>query len=86
MKQDGLNGDMEEMDWFRYLGLNLPEDGTMGAKVSHRVEAKVLGALKNVWKDRLVFVRLKIDMSESMVVPAMLHGCESWALNTKEWN
>lgn len=39
-------------------------DGTMGADVNQRVDGvKVLGALRMVWKERLLFVRAKMGMS-----------------------
>lgn len=39
--------DLEEVACYRYLGVNVTVDGTIGAEVKHRVEAraKVLGTL-----------------------------------------
>lgn len=41
------------MECFRYLGVYEAAGGTKGADVSHMVEegTKVLGALRNVWKE-----------------------------------
>lgn len=52
----------------RYLGVDMVANGTMEAILSHCVgeRMKVLGALKNVWKERLLFRRAKIGMSEGI--------------------
>lgn len=62
---------------FRYLGVD------MEAKVNHRVdeEDKFLGAVKNVWKESLLYGRAKMDMFEGIVVPAMLCECEAWGID-----
>ncbi|XP_071528163.1 pachytene checkpoint protein 2 homolog isoform X2 [Panulirus ornatus] len=46
-----------------YLGVDLAADGTMEAEVNHRVVegAKILGALKNVWKSRTLSRKAKMD-------------------------
>lgn len=55
MRQDGssvssVRGASEEMAWFRYLGLDVAADGTLGAEVSHVMEEvfKVLGTLRTM--------------------------------------
>jgi len=51
--------------------------------VRHRVGegAKVLGALRGVWRKRDLSVEAKMGMFEGIVVPSVLYGCEAWALN-----
>ena len=45
---------MEEVEIYRYLGMNISSDGGIGEEVNHRItEAKkAWGALKYVWKKR----------------------------------
>ena len=45
---------MEEVETYRYLGVDISSDGGMREEVNHRItEAKkALGALKDVWKKR----------------------------------
>ena len=45
---------MEEVETYRYLGVDMSSDGGMGEEVNHRItEAKkAWGALKDVWKNR----------------------------------
>lgn len=42
--------------------------------------AKALRALKNVWKERLLYGRAEIGMFEG-VVSKMLYGCEAWPVD-----
>ena len=79
-----LNGKkLEEVQCFRYLGVDLAANGSMEAEVSHRVGegARVLGAMKNVWKERTISWRAKMGMFEGIVVPTILYGCEAWAID-----
>lgn len=47
--------------------------GLMDAEVSHRVSegAKILGELKNVWKERSLSGRVKMSVFEGRVVPTI---------------
>lgn len=44
---------VEYVECFTYLGMDMIVNGTGGAKVSHRVGegSKILGVLRNVWKE-----------------------------------
>ncbi len=82
-----LNGEeLEEVSCFRYLGVDIAADGNQAVEVKHRVGegAKVMGALRSVWKEKSVSLQAKIGMFEGIVVPTVLYGCESWALNAEE--
>ena len=45
---------MEEVETYKYLGVDISSNGGMGEEVNHRItEAKkAWGALKDVWKKR----------------------------------
>ena len=82
-----LNGEvLEEVENFRYLGVDIAADGSQEGEVKHRVGegAKILGALRSVWKETSVSRQAKMGMYESIVVPTVMYGCEAWALNAKE--
>jgi len=79
-----LNGErLEQVAEFRYLGVDIEARGSMETEVRHRVGegAKVLGALRGVWRKRDLSVEAKMGMFEGIVVPSVLYGCEAWALN-----
>ena len=55
--ENGVNSNlndkrMEEVETYRYLGVDISSDGGMGEELNHRItEAKkAWGALKDVWK------------------------------------
>ena len=77
---------MEEVETYRYLGVDMSSDGGMGEKVNHRItEAnKVWGALKAVWKKRHISREAKVGMYEGIIEPSLLYGCEVWSLKVLE--
>ena len=66
---------MEEIDTFRYLGVDFASNGIMGAELSHRsMEVrKCAGVLKSVLKNRNVLMETKRGMYEGIVVPTALY-------------
>ena len=82
-----LNGEkLEEVESFRYLGVDIRSDGSQGTEISHRVRegARVLGALKSIWSKRSVSREAKLGMFEGIMVPTVMYGSECWALNARE--
>ena len=70
-----LNGRrMEEVETYRYLGVDISNDSGMGDEVNHRMgrQGKAWEALKDV------------GMYEGIIEPSLLHGCETWVLNVHD--
>ena len=66
---------MEEVDTFRYLGVDFASNGRTDAKLNHRsMEVrKCSGVLKSVWKNSNVSMETKRGtMYEGIVVPTAL--------------
>lgn len=66
MQQRGKTGwfqceDLEEVESFRYLGVGMEADGTLGL-IRFTVEdvIKVLDILRSTWKERSSYVRAKM--------------------------
>ena len=75
-----LNGEvLEEVDQFKYLGLVIAVNGGVEADVRHRVNegCKVLGALKEVMKNRGLGMNVKRVLYEKVAVPTVMYGSES---------
>ena len=55
------NRRMEEVETYRYLGLDISSGGGMGEEVNHKITKvkKVWGALKDVWKKGIYLERQK---------------------------
>lgn len=76
-----LNGRyLEEVKWFRYLGVDIAANGIIEADVSHRVgkRANDLSPLRNMCKEGTLSVGVKKSMFDSIVVPTgyCLYRCE----------
>ena len=75
-----LNGRrMEEVETYRYQGVDISNDSGMGEEVNNRIgEArKAWGALKDVWKKRHISREAKVGMYEGIIEPSLLYGCET---------
>ena len=82
-----LNGRrMEEVETYRYLGVDVSNDSGMSEEVNHRIgEARrAWGALKDVWKKRHISREAKVGMYEGIIEPSLLYGCETWVLNVHD--
>ncbi|MEL7520935.1 MAG: reverse transcriptase family protein, partial [Cyanobacteria bacterium J06553_1] len=80
------NNRMEEVECYRYLGVDIAHDGRMNDEVSHRIgEArKVSGALQKLWKNRRMSMEAKVGMYEGIIEPTLMYGCEAWVMNVHE--
>jgi len=77
---------MEAVECYRYLGVDISNDGRMNEEVRHRIgEArKASGALQKLWKNRRMSNEAKVGMYEGIVEPSLLYGCEAWVMNVHE--
>ena len=76
-----MKGDMmEEVSDFLYLGAKVSKDGGMEKELNHRITQarKSAGALGGMWNNRGVSIEVKRRMYESIVVPTVLYGSETW--------
>ena len=65
---------MEEVNAYRYLGVDVTNDGKMIEEVNHRTgEAKMVsGGLQKQWKRRCVTREAKVGIYEVIVEPGLL--------------
>ena len=81
-----MGEEWEEVETYRYLGVDILNDSGIGEEVNHRIgEArKAWGALKDVWKKRQISREAKFGMYEGIIEPSLLYGCETWVLNVSD--
>ena len=82
-----LNGEaLEEVDQSKYLGSVIAANGGVEADACHRVNegCKMLGALKQVMKNRGLGMNVKKVLYEKVVVPPVMYGSESWGMKVIE--
>ena len=82
-----LNGEvLEEVETFKYLGSVIGKGTGVSKDVRQRVSdgAAAYGAMKSVWRVKEVGMRVKKALYESIVVPTVLYGGESWGLRRED--
>ena len=82
-----LNGELlEEVESFKYLGSVISKDAGVSMDVRQRVNegAAAYGAMKSIWRVKEVGMNAKRTLYESVIVPTVIYGGESWGLTVKE--
>ncbi|KAG0724267.1 putative uncharacterized transposon-derived protein F52C9.6 [Chionoecetes opilio] len=77
--------DTEILESFTYLGSAVHNDGGSRQEVSRRIGIAngVMDSLSgSIWRCRYLCRRTKIRIFKSLVIPVLLHGCETWTLNS----
>ena len=72
-----LNGEpLEEVDCFKYLGLQVAGDGGCEWDVVHRMNQgyRAWGALKSVLNNRGLAIKARKCLNEGVIVPTALYG------------
>ena len=77
---------LEKVLHFKYLGSIKSSDRTCLKDVMTRIDmAKVkMIQLKNIWKDRIIAINLKLKMLKCLILPLLMYGCETWSLRKKK--
>ena len=82
-----LNGKpLEEVDCFKYLGLQVAEDGGCERDVVHRTNEgyRASGAPKSVLSNRGLGKKAKKCLYEGVIVPTALYKAEAWGMRSDE--
>ena len=82
-----LNGDvLKEVESFKYLGSVISRGGGVSKDVRQRTSegAVAYGAMRSIWRERKVGMRVKCALYESIVVPKGTYAAESWGLRVEE--
>ena len=82
-----LNGEtLEEVDCFKYQGLQESADGGCERDVGHRMNEgyRACGALKSVLNNEGLGINRRKCLHESVIVPTALAGAEAWGMRSAE--
>ena len=82
-----LNGEpLEEVDCFKYLGLQVAADGGCKRDVVHRMNEgyRAWGALKSVLSNRGLGIKPKKCLYEGVIVPTACYATEAWGMRSAE--
>jgi hypothetical protein len=84
MKIDNTSiGRVEE---FKYLGTTLTDQNFIQEEIKSRLK---LGnacyySVKNILSSSLLYKKLMIKISRTIILPVVLYGCETWSLKLRE--
>ena len=84
-----VNGDtLEYVLNMKYLGSVKECDGSCSMDVKTRIAMakRKMVDLNNIWKDRGIPTKLKVQLLKSLIWPVMMYGCEAWTLRADELN
>ena len=73
---------LERVNTFKYLGATLAENGDLDAEMAHRIQSgwKNWKRVSGIMCDRRICLRVKGNVYNTVVRPAMLYGAETWAV------
>ncbi len=79
-------GEIEQVEDFKYLGVNIGEKGKTEKSVRERIgmEQRAFGRLKKIRRSNSVNMCLKLKLLSAIVIPTTLYGAECWVLNKAE--
>ena len=74
---------LEEVNEFKYLGTVLCKHGSMEGEIKERAVKgrQVVGSLSRIMRGRNVSVDVKKGLRDSIVLPTLTYGCETWTWN-----
>ena len=79
-----LDSGLEEVDYFKYLGLQVAADGGCERDVVHRMNERyrVWGVLKSVRSNIGLRIKAKKCLYEGIIVPTALYGADAWGMRS----
>ncbi len=79
-------GEIEQVQDFKYLGVNIGEKGKTEKSVRERIGMgqRAFGRLKKIWRSNTVSMHLKLRLLSAIVIPTTLYGAECWILSKAE--
>ena len=77
---------VETVSDFIFLGSEITADGDCSHEIKRRLllGRKVMTNLDRILKSRDITLPTKVCLVETMVFPAVMYGCESWAIKKAE--
>ena len=84
MKVD--NSSIERVDEFKYLGTTLTNQNTIRKEIKSRLNLgnACYHSVQNILSSSLLSKNLKIKIYKTIILPAVLYGCETWSLTLRE--
>jgi len=80
------NSTFERMEEFKYLGTTLTNQNSIAEEIKSRLRSgsACYNSVENLLSSRLLSKNLKIKIYRTIILPAVLYGCETWSLKLRE--
>jgi len=80
------NSSFEREKDFKYLETNLTDQNFIQGEIKSRLKSghACYHSMQNLLPFRLLSKNLKIKMYRTIILPVVLHGCETWSLALRE--
>ena len=80
------NEEFEVVKDFNYLGAMIEKEGTCEKEIKRRIGMgkTTMKKLEGIMKDSDITTKTKIKLTETLVFPVMMYGCESWTMRKAE--
>ena len=74
--------ELEQVKEFVYLGGVITEDAESTKDIRKRIglASAMFGKLRKLWRSNNISIRTKIRLYETLVIPVLLYGAESWCI------
>ena len=71
---------------FKYLGTTLTNQNSILEEIKSRLRSgnACYYSVRNLLSSRLLSKNLKINIYRTIILPVVLHGCETWSLTLRE--
>jgi len=80
------NSTFERVEEFKYLGTTLSNQNSVAEEIKSRLRSgnACYHSVQNLLSSRLLSKNLKIKLYRTIILPAVLYGCETWSQTLRE--
>jgi len=80
------NSTLERVEEFKYLGTTLTNQNSIPEEIYSRLRSGNASyhSVQNLLSSMLLSKNLKIKINRTIILPFVLHGCETWSLTLRE--
>jgi len=80
------NSTFERVEEFKCLGTTLANQNSIAEEIKSRLRSgnACYHSVQNLLSSRLLSINLKTEIYRTIILPVVLHGCETWSLTLRK--